>query len=180
MEGFVYQDVKDTTLNFGGRPFFFPRGVLVTLSDQEFVTADMRRRNDEDDPSPSATLTYTITGYEMAKKLMTRHHQARIGHGWWIGRKAPTKAEIEATEADAKRFKRGEIFEAKRERAERMAGMPGGRARFDDDILAFMTELGIKDDFYETGGIDSQILEKLTATAAAAAAKAVAETLVRK
>lgn len=185
MKGYLYNPYKDVLFSFGGRTWEFPagkagsspRGKVTEIDDATFTAPDLVKRNAETDSNENAMLTYTVTGYELAQKFMNRHQVNRFAQGFWVGQNQPTDKEKSDADKRAKKARLDAISAAQKDRALAKAGKPG-RMEFDDYILDFMKEEGIKDDFYDTvpggGGLSKEILEAIGAAAGAAAAQAVA------
>lgn len=170
MQGFVYNALMDVTLRFSGRQFHFPMGETTVVEDQTFEAPDLYRRNREDDPDPHAILRREITGFDLASKLLDRHRQSRISHGFWLGKRKPTKEEIASTEKAAERYMRDQIAEAKKERHDRYANVPG-RSEIDPIVLHWMEKLGVADDIYNPTPpqpIDPALIQAVTAATVAA------------
>lgn len=176
-KGFVFNALKDTTLSLGGRDFHFPKGVTTIIEDQTFTSPDLYKRNHESEPDEAAVLSTTISGFDAATRMLNRHHMNRIMQGFWVGKEEPSKTVIAQCEVKAQRWKRQQIAGAQKERADRLANVPG-RNELDPEILEWMQAFGIQDNVYnpQGGSMTPETIANIAAAAGVAAAKAIQET----
>src|SRR5262245_40264585 len=112
MEGYVWNALKDLTLLYDGRPFFFPRNDVTEVSDQVFRCPDKYKQMHPSSPDPQAMLETKIGGVEFARMLLNRQFVNYLDAGVWVGEKLPTVADKQMCNQKAEAYKRRMIDEA--------------------------------------------------------------------
>jgi hypothetical protein len=148
-KGYIYNALDDVTLPYAGRFFFIPKGKVTVIEDVMYSAPDRRPKPGEEEPEEGAMLENKRSGLEVAHILANRHRQDRKRQGFWVGDKEPSEADQKMCQRRATEYKRQQIASARKERADRLANVPG-RNDYDDQIIRWMEELGISDDIHAT------------------------------
>lgn len=176
MKAHVYNPLHNIELKFDGRTFAIPKGLSV-IEDQTFTGPDeyLRNRASATVEDKKAMLSHGMDGIRFATMILNRQYQNLIDAGFFVGEKPPTDEQKAVCAAKCRQYKLWQIEEALSERRERQAGGKG-RLKFDDFLIEWMVELGIKDDLYnpmpqQVAAFSESQLAAIGAVAGAAVAK---------
>lgn len=165
---FVFNPLRPTTLEFSGREYHFPKGVVSQVQDQRFWAPDEYRRH-LDNGSPEdkeAVHEMIIPALRFAETLFGNRHYTNLRDaGFWVGDREPNDKEKQTSDAKAKAWKMKEIDLFIQERRERQSGGMG-RLAPDQEVIDWMIELNVFDPLYNpapTGTSNEELARLATA-----------------